>query len=46
MNSTETVEFEKYFCKKAVFEPTTSCLTSQDSTTSPAQHMCWTGTLN
>ena len=46
MNSTESVEFEKYFCKKAVFEPTTSYVTSQDSTTAPAQHMWGTGTLN
>ena len=39
MHSTESVEFEKYFCKKAVFEPTTSCVTNQDGTTTPAQHM-------
>ena len=45
MNSTESIEFEKCFCKKAVFEPPTSCVTSQDATTVPAQHMWRTGTL-
>ena len=44
--STESVEFEKYFCKKAIFEPPTSCVTNQDATTAPAQDMWWTGTLN
>ena len=42
MNSTEStqsVEFDKYFCKKGVFEPTTSCVTDQHTTTAPAEHM-------
>ena len=39
MNSTESTEFEKYFYKKAVFEPTTFCVTNQDAKTVPAQHM-------
>ena len=43
--STESVESDKYFCKKAVFEPTTSCVTNQDATTEPAHHMWGTGTL-
>ena len=39
-DSTESVEFEKkIFLQKAIFEPTTSCVTNQDATTVPAQHM-------
>ena len=45
MNSTESVEFDKCFRKKAVFERTTSSVTNQDATIAPAQHMWGTGTL-
>ena len=38
-DSTESVEFKKTFLQKAAFEPTTSCVTNQDATTAPAQHM-------
>ena len=38
MNSIESVEFEKYFCKKGVLEPATSCVINQDATTMPGGH--------
>ena len=39
VESTESVELEKYFYKKCVFEPATSCITNQHATTVPARHM-------
>ena len=44
IESTESVDFESYFCKIAVFEPTTSCVTNQDAMTVPAQHLWGTET--
>ena len=32
VESTESVELEKYFCKKCVFEPATSCVTNLQDT--------------
>ena len=38
VESTESVEFEKYFCKKGVFEPATPCLTNQNANTASGIH--------
>ena len=35
VESTESVELEKYFCNKCVFEHTTSFATNQHATTAP-----------
>ena len=39
LESTESVELDKYFCKKCVFEPATSCVTNQHATTVPVRHV-------
>ena len=46
IESTESVEFERnIFCKKAVFEPSTTWVTNQDATTPPRRHMLEKGSL-